>query len=1211
MVSRMTMLKGCVVLTVIILLSTGIAFGQGPQVISVDPAQNALDVQQTTDVVGEFDTALDPATVDSLGIILFGNLGGRAPGTITYSDAGGQYLVTFDRSGPFLIGEQVQAVLTAQIHAGNTDHLPIDPYTWQFRVQAVGGTGTFTDKTYYYVPDVSYVLTSADFDNDNDIDLAIATKGLNMFGVSRSNGDGTFVGYQGIHTMSYPTVINTADLNNDGHVDVIVGSVSLDSIAVTLNRGYGWPTFDGSYTAVHVQNISPYEIEAADMDADGDLDLLAAGGYGSDSVIICWNDGSGSFPEPHTYYPTGGDTPVAAKAADVDNDGDLDVVAVHGFSDNVAVLINTGGTLGAPTLYPLPEAGLSLEVVDLTGDGYADMAIAPTNGSQLLVLQNIGDGTFASYETYEGNAGFSLIKTGDIDGDGDLDIVSTHQGSKYISVFTNDGGTFDGLQDYGTLQWTDFVTLADFDGDYDLDLAYASGFMDSIVVMFNADITSSLAVSDVVPDANAVDVSTSTEISVAFTTDINMSTVDNSSLIVYSPTAGKYTSTYSYDPVGRRITCSLSEPLAPGDKITVTVTEGVQATNGDRVTHGYSWSFMTETQPAPATSYRQVACSTAVLAPWQVAPSDIDRDHDVDLVTAGWGNANTAALRNDGGLSFTEQTADTTWTSLNNVCSADLNGDGYPDIVGWTEFDMDLYPYPLSILINNGDGTYTGDTIFPYISALGGVTAADLDNDGDIDLAASEYLTHSRVLAYWNDGAANFTLDTIADFGLAILGRPYAVDFNGDGQVDIAVADESATGFTVLYNNGSTFSIGGSYSMGAFGEQLLSADLNGDLYPDFITALLSGSDRVSVLLSDGSGGFLTPYGYALGGGTLPAIVTGDADGDGDVDVTVARYLGASTYGLQHLFNDGTGTLTMGDLIQSAYTTLTGLCGADFDSDGDLDMAASLLPSYPGDPDILILANSNCHDYDHDGYSDPGWPGDECAEDNCPLLSNPLQEDADVDGIADACEFSEFVPSDSPVDIGAGVEVTLYTAGNGGTVDLTVTTDGPTVPGGYNVIPSAIPTYYNLTSDIISADSVAVCIEYNDAGMTPAQEALVALYHWDGAEWIDITTSLDTLLNVVCGTTEALSPFIVAIPGATCCGLYRDGYTGNTDCSTDGMCTLSDITKLIDNVYISHAPLCCPENGDVDGSGEADATLSDITGLIDHVYISHAETAACQ
>ena len=72
----------------------------------------------------------------------------------------------------------------------------------------------------------------------------------------------------------------------------------------------------------------------------------------------------------------------------------------------------------------------------------------------------------------------------------------------------------------------------------------------------------------------------------------------------------------------------------------------------------------------------------------------------------------------------------------------------------------------------------------------------------------------------------------------------------------------------------------------------------------------------------------------------------------------------------------------------------------------------------------------------------------------------------------------------------------------------------------------------------------------------------------------------------------------------------DGYTGNVDCSANGSRNLADISKIIDHVYISKMPLCCPANANTNGSVDGHINLSDISRLIDHVYISHRETAAC-
>ena len=75
---------------------------------------------------------------------------------------------------------------------------------------------------------------------------------------------------------------------------------------------------------------------------------------------------------------------------------------------------------------------------------------------------------------------------------------------------------------------------------------------------------------------------------------------------------------------------------------------------------------------------------------------------------------------------------------------------------------------------------------------------------------------------------------------------------------------------------------------------------------------------------------------------------------------------------------------------------------------------------------------------------------------------------------------------------------------------------------------------------------------------------------------------------------------------SCCGRYTGGYTGNTDCDTDGKMNLQDVTRLIDRIYLSKIQLCCEENGDTNEDG-----VKDVTRLIDHIYLSKNPTAACR
>ena len=261
------------------------------------------------------------------------------------------------------------------------------------------------------------------------------------------------------------------------------------------------------------QNLTPdpianvrdtLDIDFADIDGDGDLDLFAVDGSGSAVPFpnrLMINDGAGKFVDASADRLPPGPPANSTEVdfADIDNDGDLDAV-VSNLGPN-QLLINDGtgrfsdgsdrmpqaaapGPPGFVVPFPPGFVEVSAEAifVDVNGDGAPDILISNENpfpfgppGDANRLLINDGTGHFA--ETF-GRIPFAIDQTsgyvaGDIDGDGDLDLIQANIGSNRVLV--NDGEGFFSDESEARLPANDAstrkVVLGDVDGDGDLDLA--------------------------------------------------------------------------------------------------------------------------------------------------------------------------------------------------------------------------------------------------------------------------------------------------------------------------------------------------------------------------------------------------------------------------------------------------------------------------------------------------------------------------------------------------------------------------------------------------------------------------------------------------------------------------------------------------------------------------------------------------------------------
>lgn len=243
-------------------------------------------------------------------------------------------------------------------------------------------------------------------------------------------------------------------------------------------------TYIGSQNIIQNTDVNgAHCVYAADLDSDGDMDVLSAS-YENDIIAWFQNDGSGSFGskqvvcdsaiEAHSVY-----------AADMDGDGDMDILSASLSDDKIAWYQNNGsGTFGAQQVISTAADGpTSVRAADIDGDGDMDVLSASYNDDKVAWYQNDGSGSFGSQQVITTSAdGAIYVYAADIDGDGDVDVLSASTDDDKIAWYQNDGSGSFGEQKLVTSS-TDFprsVYAADMDGDGDMDVLSASAWDDKI-----------------------------------------------------------------------------------------------------------------------------------------------------------------------------------------------------------------------------------------------------------------------------------------------------------------------------------------------------------------------------------------------------------------------------------------------------------------------------------------------------------------------------------------------------------------------------------------------------------------------------------------------------------------------------------------------------------------------------------------------------------
>ncbi|KNC54872.1 fibronectin type III domain-containing protein [Thecamonas trahens ATCC 50062] len=338
-------------------------------------------------------------------------------------------------------------------------------------------------------------LNLGDIDGDNDVDVAAVCENDNEVVWAENTGGAGLVWtvHRLIGSLKNPSSVAIADLDGDGDLD-LTASAYFGNALVMFKNIDGRGSF-GPLLVVSANVDRPYQVVTEDLDGDGDIDLVVATNSWSTSDVVWFEnrDGHGSFGGTRVVsFGHQGSSSVAV--ADLDGDGDRDIAAAY-FNDDVvgwfANSLEANREYYAATdnvVTTIVDELSEMVVVDIDGDGDRDVVFSVQEFFGWV--ENVdGTGTFAPFVAIDstGFGGASQLAYGDIDLDGDIDVVSVTS-TGVLAWYSNDGGK--------GVAWTQQVinsaetnnnyalATGDVDGDGWCDLVAASMVDDEPLVLY-------------------------------------------------------------------------------------------------------------------------------------------------------------------------------------------------------------------------------------------------------------------------------------------------------------------------------------------------------------------------------------------------------------------------------------------------------------------------------------------------------------------------------------------------------------------------------------------------------------------------------------------------------------------------------------------------------------------------------------------------------